>query len=159
MLKIKKQEIEKFVNLTHKTDFFRDSEIEFLKTILDEYHEAPGKDYLIFKKEVDAELRGFVIFSDIPGTEFSWDIYWVVVEKSYQRQGIGKQLVGMVEEYVLSQKNKAILRIETSGKEKYLKTRNFYQRQGFLETGKIPDFYAPGDDLIIFTKHISKNPQ
>jgi hypothetical protein len=33
-----------------------------------------------------------------------------------------------------------------------LPTRRFYETHGYREAGRIPDFYAPGDDRVIFLK-------
>lgn len=41
-------------------------------------------------------------------------------------------------------------RVETSSSEKYQAARDFYARKGFIPAGRIPDFYAKGDDLMIY---------
>ena len=42
--------------------------------------------------------------------------------------------------------------IDTSGQPKYAPTRAFYERTGFRCDACLADFYAPGDDRIIFVK-------
>jgi hypothetical protein len=44
--------------------------------------------------------------------------------------------------------------VETAGRADYADTRRFYQARGYLETAHIPDFYAPGDDLVVYTKRL-----
>lgn len=156
MSEIKDKDFQDFVTLAQETDYFISSEIEILKDVLNEYRRSPNSGYIIFKNEVEGNLAGFVIFGKVPGTVFSWEIYWIVVGKNYQGRRIGKALIKMVEDYILNQNETAILRVETSGKSSYLKTRDFYLNYGFSEVGKIVDFYAPGDDLIILSKKISK---
>jgi hypothetical protein len=46
------------------------------------------------------------------------------------------------------------VRIETSQLEAYGSARSLYARLSYLEAGRIPDFYRPGDDLIILCKRL-----
>jgi hypothetical protein len=42
--------------------------------------------------------------------------------------------------------------VETSGKAEYNKTRQFYDNLNYQRVCQIPDYYAPGDDLVMFIK-------
>jgi len=42
--------------------------------------------------------------------------------------------------------------VETSGRESYLPTRKFYEKIGYTIAACVKDFYAVGDDKIIYTK-------
>ena len=42
--------------------------------------------------------------------------------------------------------------METSGRESYLPTRKFYEKIGYTVAACVKDFYAVGDDKIIYTK-------
>jgi ribosomal protein S18 acetylase RimI-like enzyme len=46
--------------------------------------------------------------------------------------------------------------IETSSQPKYLPTRKFYEKLGYREMARIPDFYRPGDDRVIFGKYLEE---
>lgn len=59
-----------------------------------------------------------------------------------------------VESFILEQSKHAMLRIETSTQKVYACARSLYVRQGLKEAGRIPDFYAPGDDLVTFYKNL-----
>jgi ribosomal protein S18 acetylase RimI-like enzyme len=48
-----------------------------------------------------------------------------------------------------------MLVLDTSGRPDYSGTRSFYERLGFVRTARIPDFYATGDDLVIYTLRLS----
>jgi len=37
----------------------------------------------------------------------------------------------------------------------YAPTRAFYERRGYAAVARIPDFYAPGDDQVVYTKAIT----
>lgn len=145
-----------YSGLAEKTGFFRPVEIDILKEVITDYQKAPGKDYFFFEEKGKELISGFVIFGRTPLTDFSWDIYWIAVGKDSQGKGVGRRLLKRVEDFILADNEKAVIRIETSGKEQYDSTRNFYDRTGFKEAGKIPDFYAEGDSLLNYYKTISR---
>jgi hypothetical protein len=45
--------------------------------------------------------------------------------------------------------------LDTSGRREYAPTRAFYERLGYTLAATVADFYAPGDDLIIFTRQLA----
>jgi len=42
--------------------------------------------------------------------------------------------------------------VETSGTADFAATRRFYRQNGYEEEGRIRDFWAAGDDKVIFRK-------
>ena len=66
----------------------------------------------------------------------------------------GDELLKFVEEYVRSA-NGRVLIIETSSLPKLERTRRFYAKRGYVLCGQVPDFYADGDDKVIFAKRIA----
>jgi hypothetical protein len=48
------------------------------------------------------------------------------------------------------------VRVETSSLEGQGGAQRFYQRAGYLEVGRICDFYRPGDDLVTLTKRLDR---
>ena len=42
--------------------------------------------------------------------------------------------------------------IETSSQDKYLPTQNFYMKCNYELTARFKDFYAEGDDKLVFKK-------
>lgn len=142
--------------IARKTGAFTASEMEVLREVLDEWLETRGMEYLLnLRVNEKNEIEGFVLFGKAPMTRFSWDVYWIVVDPDKQGRGIGKSLIEAVQKRVLRDKDRAILRIETSGKPSYESQRRFYESCGFSVAGHIPDFYAPGDDLMTFVKNIA----
>jgi hypothetical protein len=47
-----------------------------------------------------------------------------------------------------------LLLIETSSLPGYQPTRRFYLRHGYQGPSRVPDFYADGDDLLVFRKRV-----
>jgi hypothetical protein len=47
-----------------------------------------------------------------------------------------------------------LVRVETGSAEGYEAAHRFYERRGYPEACRVPDFYRPGDDLIIMFKRL-----
>jgi hypothetical protein len=44
--------------------------------------------------------------------------------------------------------------IDTSGRAQYQPTRAFYERMGYSRYEVVRDFYAPGDDKVVYRKQL-----
>ena len=146
--------IDEYIEIACSVDVFSLQEIQGLKEILQECFRNPGGDYIIFEERVGQEVAGFIIFGRISFTEYSWDIYWLLVGKKFQGMGLGKKLLVRVEKFVLERGRSSILKVETSTGKEYSHARNLYTRHGYKEMGIIPDFYKEGDNLIVYYKRM-----
>jgi ribosomal protein S18 acetylase RimI-like enzyme len=81
-------------------------------------------------------------------------LYWIAVDKSKHRGGVGKRLLKFSEEEVVRRGGKMLL-IETSSQETYGGTIQFYERTGYALVGRIPEYYKAGDDKLIFAKRFT----
>jgi len=91
--------------------------------------------------------EGYVCYGPTPLTEGAVDLYWIAVHPGRHKRGYGKALVGHVETQTRRNKGRLIL-IETSSREMYAPTRQFYLRLGYQEIARIKDYYRPGDDRV-----------
>lgn len=146
---------ELYLKIAERTSAFNPAEIEILNEVLTDHFDNPKTTYILFEEKDNDKLIGFAIFGRSPMTKFSWDIYWMVVDKEFQRKGIGKKLQRSIEAHVLSRDKKANLIVETSSKPEYNATRSFYKNSGFKEMGQIPDFYKEDDSLVVFYKSLN----
>ncbi len=98
-------------------------------------------------------LAGYICFGLTPMTSATYDLYWIAVDPRFQGRGIGRALY-----HAFAQRIRLLggaqVRIETSSKESYAATGGFYERLGFRVDGRLRDFYAPGDDLLIFYRSV-----
>jgi ribosomal protein S18 acetylase RimI-like enzyme len=101
--------------------------------------------------EIDGKVRGYACIGKAPLTVAAWYIYWICVHPSRQGTGIGRRLQARIEQ-VVRQAGGDRLVLETSGRADYEPTRRFYRCAGFTEAGRIPDFYKPGDDCVVYYK-------
>ncbi len=146
-------DIQVLAQLTQSTGFFNAEEVEIVEELVTETLTKPDSGYLWLVAQLDGVPAGFTCFGRIPGSEHSWDLYWIVVGKDYQRDGLGKKLIVKTEEFVKHQGGKLLI-AETSGKPQYESTRQFYLRCGYQWEATIRDFYAPGDDKAFFIKQL-----
>ncbi len=103
--------------------------------------------------EGDSRVWGYVCFGKTPLTESTYDLYWIAVDKTKHRSGVGRRLLKFAEEEVVRRGGKLLL-AETSSMETYGGTVAFYEKTGYELVGKIVEYYKPGDDKLIFAKRL-----
>ena len=100
-------------------------------------------------------LAAFSCHGPTPGTDRTYDLYWIAVDPALQGAGGGTVLLAEVER-VLAGAGARMLVVETSSRPEYAATRGFYSRRGCVEAARVRAFYAPGDDRVIFTKRLPR---
>ena len=136
---------------------FTVEEIVTAMELVDEWL-AEGEDsgYLTYVLESTNDpfpVVGYICFGEAPLTEGTYDLYWLAVDTKHHRGGYGKKLVQFAEEEILRRGGRLLL-IETSSQETYGGTIRFYERGGYEIAARIRDYYKPGDDKLIFCKHL-----
>ena len=133
---------------------FTAAEVALAEEVISDYlSNLQESGYFILVAEKENTIIGYICFGPTPITEGTWDIYWIAVDRDIQGQGLGKELMKAAEEEIKKAKGRLIL-VETSSKTGYEKTNIFYQRAGYKEACRIRDFYAIGDDQIIYEKRL-----
>ena len=141
--------------LVRATGMFRPSEVETAVQVLDE--SLAGEDdyrWLGAFEEKGDTMTGCVCWGPTPGTEGTYDLYWLVVDPARHGQGIGTQLLTEVEQRLRAARGRLIV-TETSSQADYAPTRAFYEHRGYTRAATIPGYYAPGDDLVIYSKDLT----
>ena len=143
----------KVMNIIAATGFFRPDEILVAEELIDVYLGLPGqKDYEIAVLEREGgEVAAYLTWGPTPLTEGTYDLYWMAVSPEHQGKGLGKELVAWVESRVAKLGGRIIV-IETSSQPRYEPTHRFYKNLKYTEAARIPDFYQPGDDRVIYVK-------
>ena len=148
------------------TKVFRDEEIDVAIELFDDVYGNPisvdrnpnyapaSSDYFFLGAFTpEEELAGFACYGPTPGTDRTYDLYWIAVHPSAQGSGSGTTLLNEVERRLKGQ-NARMLVVETSSRSDYKNTRGFYFRRGYVESARACDFYSPADDRITFTKRL-----
>jgi len=139
--------------LTRGTDLFREEEVATAVELLDESL-AGDDDYQFVGAFESDQLVGYACWGATPGTVATSDLYWIVVDRERQGRGIGTQLLAEVEQRLTTHDARLVV-VETSSRADYAATRGFYEARGYTRTATIPGYYAPGDDLVIYTKDLT----
>ena len=141
-------------SIVERTGFFRADEIDIAVELVDEQlaHGAASGYHFVFA-ESDGVVIGYACYGPTACTLGSFDLYWIAVDPDFQGQGLGRLLMRAAESRISAAGGRRIY-VDTSGQAKYLPTRTFYERCGFRCEARLVDFYAPGDDRIIYGKAV-----
>jgi ribosomal protein S18 acetylase RimI-like enzyme len=102
----------------------------------------------------DDTLVGYACYGPTPGTDATFDLYWIAMHPAAQGTGEGGRLLGEVERRLCSRGGRLLV-AETSSRTAYEATRRFYDARGYSEAARVADFYAPADDRVIYTKRLT----
>ena len=146
------RDIKPALEMVERTGFFRLCELEIAEEVLtDAAEKGPAGHYQSFVLEQNRKIIGWVCFGPAPCCLGTFDIYWLAVCPDRQGRGLGKKLMNFAEQQIRN-KNGRLCVVETSGTDRYIPTRRFYEKLGYKQKAAVPEFYAPGDDKIIYTK-------
>lgn len=152
---LKPADVQAIREILHSTGFFYDSEIKIAEELAKENLKlgAEKSEYYFDVAESDDQPVGFTCYGKIPGTADSFDLYWIAVHQSQRGKGLGKQLMQRAEEAISGMAGKKIW-IETSSREIYESTHQFYLKAHCEEIARLPDFYGENDDKLIYLKKV-----
>ncbi len=138
------------------TDVFSEDEILIAVELMTAVVTDPlQKDYVIFTAADEHDVAvGYTCIGPTPGTDGTFDLYWIAVDPQRYGTGDAALLLHSAEEY-LQERGGALMIVETSSTQKYERTRAFYCKHGYGEVARIRQYYRPGDDLIVYGKYFS----
>lgn len=149
---LQQQDEEHVAQIVEHTGFFSTDEKSIAVSLVQERLEK-GSDcgyFFVFVEEGD-HVIGYSCYGPIPGTLNGFDLYWIAVDPEFQGLGAGRRLLDFTEQKVIGMGG-ARLYAETSSSFQYAPTRSFYENNGFLLKGALADYYAPGDDKMLYVK-------
>ncbi len=140
--------------LLEATAAFTPGEVEVAAELI-----ASGEDgatpwgYRFTVADDEGAVVGYACYGRSWFTEASWDLYWIAVDPIRQRNAVGGKLLAAAESAACAASGRTML-VETGSKPSYEPARRFYEKHGYVEIARIPDFYADGDDKIVFAKRL-----
>ena len=81
--------------------------------------------------------------------EGAWNLLAIGFRDAHKNMGYGTQLLAVIERSLAGER---ILIIETSSLDNFDATRRFYESRGYTREAVIRDYWADGDDKVIFRK-------
>ena len=138
--------------LVAATGFFSGEEVGIARELVEErLRLGPASGYEFLLAEDGQGLAGYACFGRIPGTQASYDLYWIAVRPGLKGQGLGRQALARAESLMAGQGGTRVY-VDTSSRAQYEPTRAFYERCGYGLAASFPDFYAPGEAKVVYCK-------
>jgi len=140
--------------LLQDVEVFSDREIKVAISLVDEILQGNPDYRSLLATDAGDTVLGYICYGHNPLTAGTWDIYWVVVSRRFQRRHAGSLLIEAAEKDIGGEEGKLIV-IQTSSKPSYRPTRKFYERMGYRMSARIGKFYSEADDMIIYSKYLA----
>ncbi len=138
--------------LLGSSGFFHPWEIEVaIELIEDRLAKGAASEYLFLFAESAGKVGAYACYGPVTMAQGRFELYWIAVDAARRGQGIGKLLLARAENHMRELGGKYVYS-ETSSRDIYRPTREFYRKQGFREVARVPLFYADDDDKVIFMK-------
>ena len=144
------------LDIAARAGVFSQEEVECVADLWEDYlTTGPVVGGYNFIVDRDRErVLGFACFGPRDLTSGVFDLYWIAVDSTTHRNGVGRRLLTAAEKAVCRSGGRMLI-AETSGTPDYEPTRKFYLGMGYRVEATIKDFYSEGDDLAIFVKRFS----
>lgn len=146
---VRPEDMESLREMLSRVDAFRPEEIACAADIAMEFIQG-DRDYHPFILWDGDAPGGYLCFGKVPLTRSTYDLYWIAVSPESRRKGNGARLIQFFLD-AIRKEGATLAVIETSSLPPYEAGRALYLRCGFRETARIPGYYGPGDDLLIYT--------
>lgn len=139
------------VDLVVAADLFPPDEAAIVQRLLADYFGADRDDGHVCVVDDEDGLLGVAYYEPKPAADRVWDLTMIAVQPARQGRGRGAALLRHVEEE-LTAGGQRLLLVDTSALPAYDRTRAFYVRCGYDEEARVRDYWAEGDDLVVFRK-------
>jgi len=140
--------------IVESTGFFNPAEVDVAVELVEErLAKGPASGYWFVFAEYRGRTPGYACYGPIAGTQHSHDLFWIAVHREFQNCGLGAAILAHSEECICRSGGRRIY-VETSSRDQYAPTRRFYERHGYLREAELIDFYAPGDNKVIYVKAV-----
>src|SRR5439155_13422411 len=89
--------------IADSTGMFKPMEIEALGEVLDDFHALEhANGHFAVIAEIDGRPVGLSYYAPAYMTDHSWYLYWIAVDKTLQRKGVGSELLRKAEGHIRS---------------------------------------------------------
>ena len=141
-------------HLVEITGFFSEEEVDMAEELAQErLARAAASGYHFVLAEQYGRLVGYACYGQISCTLGSYDLYWIAVHPDIQGKGLGQKLLQETEHLIRDAGGNRIY-VDTSQRLQYASTRAFYENAGYRLDAVLKEFYAPGDNKVIYCKSL-----
>lgn len=147
--KTKKEHKEELQKVLAASGQFDSDSIAYTLETLDNHLENPDNE--IWFTAIEDKPVGFAYCAPEPVTSGTWNLLMLWTKDGYEGRGFGRSLVSAVEAE-LKNRNARLLIVETSQLPEFETARAFYEKYGFTFEAEVKNFFAEGDNKLIYTK-------
>lgn len=126
---------------------------EMLPDMVGGFLADPESDDVWLTCDNEGTAIGFCYAAPEQLAEGTWNMLAIAVLPSEQGGGCGGAIVRELEA-VLRKRGERVLIADTSGTDDFAQTRDFYRKNGYTEEARIRDFWAAGEDKVVFWKSL-----
>jgi GNAT superfamily N-acetyltransferase len=139
------------IAIADEIGLFQPNQLKELSEMLVDYFGGNSNSDHFWITDDDDGPVGVAYCEPEPMTNQTWNLQLIAIRPDRQGQGRGATLLRYVEQ-TLKVRGGRMLLVETSGLPGLERTRAFYAKCGYEEEARIRDFYAAGDDKVVFRK-------
>ncbi len=127
---------------------------EMLDEMIADFFDNPESEDVWFTALQNEEAISIGFCSPEKLTEGTYNLYALGIRSDIQAKGIGSKMMSFIEDH-LRNKGSRVLIVDTSGTEDFQLTRNFYEKLNYNKEAVIRDFWAEGDDKVVYWKKLN----
>jgi ribosomal protein S18 acetylase RimI-like enzyme len=138
------------VALAVASDLFPPEEAGVVETLIAGFFDGRAEEgHTCLVDEEDGALRAVAYYEPVTATDRAWELLMIGVRRDLHRTGLGGRLLHRVEDD-LRDRGQRLLLVETSADPAFDRARAFYAALGYDEEARVRDYYADGDDMVLF---------
>ena len=127
---------------------------EVLPQMLSSYFSQADNQDIWLTCEAGGEAVGFCYCAPEALTDGTWNMLAIAVRPQMQSKGAGGALIAQLESQ-LREQGQRVLIVDTSSAPQFERTRTFYKNRGYSQEARIREYWAKGDDKIVFWKSLN----
>jgi ribosomal protein S18 acetylase RimI-like enzyme len=105
----------------------------------------------VVDEDEDTVAAAVAYYAPTPATDRTWELLMIAVQPEQQGRGRGAALLQYIEAALQAQGQRLLI-VQTSGLPHFARTRAFYSKCSYVQEARIRDYYADGEDMIMFCK-------
>ena len=142
------------IDLAIAAEMFSSDDAGFLEGMLAGYFDGNKDEGHICVIDDEGGPLGVAYYQPEPAADLVWDLTMIAVRPVRQGQGRGAEMLRRAEEDLRARGGRLLL-VLTSSLPQYDRTRAFYVKCGYEEEARVRDYWAVGDDLVVFRKALN----
>ena len=144
----------KIFKLLNECGFFLPREMAYGMDLFDEHLlKGENSSYRFLLHEDNGELLAYGCYGPIRLSNQRYHLHWLAVDRDRQKKGLGRMIETAIANKIRLLGGSKIY-AELSNRDHHAPVRVFYEKCGYNLAASIPDYYADGDDKVLYVKDL-----